>query len=287
MLRGVTTVGCMRFALYPTLLWIMSLLLLVAASSVHARSDDLLEQQMRQAREQLAPGQPPRVVFAGFAMHSDSTAFRGDVMLAEQVMRQVDPEAVVFKLSNPATGQEHDWPLATRDNIAAVLRAIGERVRPEDKVVLLFTTHGLQNQLAVQSGNGSMEVIHSIELQQWLGPLRGKPTLLLVSACYSGSFMPLLRGPSRIVLTASSADRPSFGCQPESRNTFFVEELLAQPDITSRSLQDVVDQARQAIERRERSMRLKPSQPQAFFGAAALHWSRQPLSAWLKPAQTQ
>ena len=260
--------------------------LLVAAASVHARTDDLLEQQMRQAREQLAPGQPPRVVFAGFAMHNDSTAFRGDVMLAEQVMRQVDPEAVVFKLSNPAMGQESDWPLATRDNIAAVLRAIGERVRPEDKVVLLFTTHGLPNQLAVQSGNASTDVIHGIELQQWLGPLRGRPTLLLVSACYSGSFMPLLRGPSRIVLTASSADRPSFGCQPDSKNTFFVEELLAQGDITSRSLQDVVDHARVAIEKRERSMRLKPSQPQASFGAAVLQWSRQPLSAWLKPAQT-
>jgi len=265
-------------------------LLLVVASSAFAagtRSDELLEEQLRMARAQLAPGQPPRVVFAGFAMHHDSTAFRGDVMLAEEVMRAVDPGAVVFKLSNPPVGQERDWPLATRGNIAQVLRAIGEQVRAEDKVVLLFTTHGLPNELAVASGHGAAETIHGMELQDWLGPLRGKPTLLLLSACYSGSFMPLLRGPSRVVLTASSAERPSFGCQPDSRNTFFIEELLRQPDITSRSLQEAVEHARIAIDKRERSMRLKPSQPQAFFGAAVLHWSRVPLSAWLKPGQAQ
>jgi hypothetical protein len=264
--------------------WLLALLLALHASWAVAftRSDELLEAQVQEARAQLAPGKPPRIIYAGFAMHPDSTAFRGDVQLTEQVMRQADADAVVFRLAAPVYGQPRDWPLATRDNIATVLRAIGESARPEDKVVLLFTSHGLEELLAVQAESGRIEAIRPRELQQWLGPLRGKPTLLLLSACYSGSFLPMLRGPSRIVLTASSADRQSFGCKPDSRNTFFIEELFSQREVVSRSLVDLVDEARVAIDRRERSLRLLPSQPQADWGGAAVQsWSRQPLAAWL------
>ncbi|MBI5277482.1 MAG: peptidase C13 [Burkholderiales bacterium] len=246
------------------------------------RSDELLDAQVREARMQLAPGKRPRIIFAGFAMHPDSTAFRGDVQLAEQVMRLIDSGAVVFRLSAAVYGQPRDWPLATRDNIASVLRAIGEAARPEDKVVLLLSSHGLEGLLAVQAESGAIEAIRPRELQSWLGPLRGKPALVLLSSCFSGSFLPALRGPTRIVLTASSHDRQSFGCKSDSRNTFFIEELFTQRDVAARSLVELVDEAKGAIEKRERSMNLLPSQPQADWGGPAMQaWARQPLAGWL------
>ena len=39
-----------------------------------------------------------------------------------------------------------------------------------------------------------------------------RPTVVVLSACYSGSFIPTLAGPNRLVLTAARADRSSFGC---------------------------------------------------------------------------
>jgi hypothetical protein len=269
----------------PIRCWLLVLALLVGAQALAAgsrRSDELLEQQLAQARSKLAPGQPARVIYAGFAMHPDSTAFRGDVELGEKVVRAIDPEAVVFKLSSAGYGLPRDWPLATRDNIATVLQVVGEAARPQDKVVVLMTSHGLYHQIAVQAENGRMEALGPFDLQRWLQALRGKPTLVLLSACYSGSFMQALRGPSRIVLTASSAERPSFGCQPESRNTFFIEELFTQPRVAQRSIEDLVQQGYAAIEKRERGMKLDPSQPQASFGAAVQGWSRQRLADWLK-----
>ncbi len=269
--------------------FLLVLLTCAAASSwaveAFSGSDALLQAQLEAAHASLAAERPPRLVFAGFAMHSGSSAFRGDVELAAEVMREIDPRAVMFELANPPAGREADWPLATRGNIRTVLQAIARDVRPSDKVVLLFTTHGSARLLGVQEAQGRPDAIEASELQDWLAPLRSRPVLVLVSACYSGSFVPALMAPSHIVLTAASSTRSSFGCKSDSRNTFFVEELLRQDDLLSHSLVEIVDRARTAIERRESAMRLLASQPQSYWGSDAQAWARQPLASWLGTKQ--
>jgi hypothetical protein len=252
------------------------------SSADRERSDALLLAQLAQAQAALAPGQPPRVVFAGFALHSESKAFRGDVQVAEQAMRQLDPHAVVFKLANPAVGQPADWPFATRENVQSVLQAIASRVRSGDKVVLLLTSHGARQVLAVYAGKRDLGPITAADLQQWLLPMRGKPTLILLSACHSGSFIPALRGQSRIILAAAAADRTSFGCNFHSGNTIFIEELLRGPALGEQSILQRMDHAREAVQQREAALRIQASQPQSFVGPAVQDWSRQPMSQWLQ-----
>ena len=269
-----------------TLLWVLALLAACAASpdqpEARRRSDALLEAQLAQARQALAPGQPPRLVFAGFALHSESKAFRGDVELAARVMRAVDPQAVVVTLSNPALGDASDWPFATRENVAAVMQAIGSQARPGDKVVLLFASHGAPQLLGVRAANRDYGRLTAADLQQWLVPLGARPTLVIVSACHSGSFIPALRARWRIVATAAAAERSSFGCQFQSRNTFFIEELLARDAVTSSSLQQLMDDARAGVQRREQALRLEASDPRLFVGDDAQAWARQPLADWMR-----
>ena len=57
-----------------------------------------------------APVPPPRLIFAGFALHSQAKAFRNDVLAAEKLARQMDPNALILKLANPARDQPSDWP---------------------------------------------------------------------------------------------------------------------------------------------------------------------------------
>jgi hypothetical protein len=53
------------------------------------------------------------------------------------------------------------------------------------------------------------------------------PTVILVSACYSGVFLiDALKGPNRIIMTAARDDRPSFGCSSESYYTYWDACLL-------------------------------------------------------------
>ena len=47
------------------------------------------------------------------------------------------------------------------------------------------------------------------------------PTVVMVSACYSGQFIQPLRADNRIIMTAASATRPSFGCSEAQEYTFW------------------------------------------------------------------
>ena len=48
-----------------------------------------------------------------------------------------------------------------------------------------------------------------------------RPTVVILSACFSGVFVPALKGANRFVLTAARRDRTSFGCGDNDRYPFF------------------------------------------------------------------
>ena len=247
-----------------------------------ARSDALLQKQFESAQK-LDQTQPDgRLIFAGFAMHSQSKAFRNDVLTAERVARAIDPGAIVFKLSNPAPGQAADWPYATSENIDLVLKKVGALARPQDKVIVLISTHGNVDFLSINFSNTYYPHINANMLNQSLAALRGTPTLILISACYSGSFVEPLSAASRVILTASAKDRGSFGCQFHSTNTHFVDALLNQPSLSDRSIAQLMEQAKIDVDRRETKQKLSPSSsPQIFVGSAVKEWANQPLKNWL------
>lgn len=61
-----------------------------------------------------------------------------------------------------------------------------------------------------------------------------RPTVAIISACYSGVFVPALSGPNRMVMTAARSDRSSFGCGSTDHYTFFDECLIQSlPKVTN------------------------------------------------------
>ncbi len=93
------------------------------------------------------------------------------------------------------------------------------------------------------------------------------PTIVVVSACYSGSFARGMAAPNRIILTAARADRPSFGCAADRTYTDYDACLLgALPH--AETWRGVFDDTKGCVERRERQEEDLPSHPQASFGAA-------------------
>ncbi len=53
-----------------------------------------------------------------------------------------------------------------------------------------------------------------------------KPAVIVMSACFSGQFVPALARDSRIVITAARPDRTSFGCGEMDQYTFFDDCFL-------------------------------------------------------------
>ena len=73
--------------------------------------------------------------------------------------------------------------------------------------------------------------------------------------------------PNRVILTAARADRPSFGCQARRTYNFFDECLLgALPQ--SATWRAVFAGANRCVRRMERTLGVRASAPQAFFGEA-------------------
>jgi hypothetical protein len=96
-----------------------------------------------------------------------------------------------------------------------------------------------------------------------------RPTAVILSACYSGVFVPALSaalGSDGFVLTAARADRSSFGCGESDRYPFFdgcvIEVLPGASDFFQ-----LADRVRLCVARREDETRMRPrSEPQLAFG---------------------
>jgi hypothetical protein len=96
-----------------------------------------------------------------------------------------------------------------------------------------------------------------------------RPTVVVVSACYSGAFIPPLSAPNRLILTAARPDRTSFGCGESDRYTFFDTCMLSQLP----SAHDFLGLGRAVqacVAKREQDMGVSPpSEPQMWVGPSA------------------
>jgi hypothetical protein len=94
-----------------------------------------------------------------------------------------------------------------------------------------------------------------------------RPTVVVVSACFSGVFIPALARPERLVVTAARRDRTSFGCGEADTYPVFDGCVLAAFSGAADFL-DLASRARACVDRREREEGLTPpSQPQIVAGA--------------------
>jgi len=133
-----------------------------------------------------------------------------------------------------------------------------------------FTSHGSDDGIVLGKGDLSPS-----ELASMLANTCGnRPTVVVVSACFSGVFVPALKAPDRIVLTAAAADRASFGCGEADRYTYFdtcaVEWLPQAGDFVAFARRTIA-----CVHAREKKEQVDlPSYPQLAVGAKAASFPR-------------
>ena len=91
------------------------------------------------------------------------------------------------------------------------------------------------------------------------------PTIIMVSACYSGQFIAPLRGDNRIIMTAAAAHRPSFGCSEDNEYTFWDGCVISNFEQSS-TWENLYHNVQQCITRKEQQLGYPASEPQAYFG---------------------
>ncbi len=167
-----------------------------------------------------------------------------------------------------------DRPLATRENLRRAVQAIAERSGPEDLVFIYLTSHGSRtHELNLDQPRLQLADLPADELASLLEPLAERDKVVVISACYSGGFIPALKDDKTLLMTAARADRVSFGCSEEADFTYFGRALFAEALQQTDDLQEAFELARAAVAEREQADGFEPSEPQIWAPAAVLeHW---------------
>jgi Peptidase C13 family len=211
----------------------------------------------------------PKAYFLGFAGVGDEKVFAQEIGLASRVLgERYDIAARKLSLIND-TRDLGRAPLATVSGLKYALRGLGSRMNLDQDVLFLsISSHGTDDPAIVVSNSElPLQDLTDDDLADALRESGIKWRVIIISACYAGGFIESLRDPQTIVITASAADRTSFGCSNDRDLTYFGEAFYRDALPTARSLREAFDTAKTAIAARERREHVDASNPQAYFGA--------------------
>ena len=168
-------------------------------------------------------------------------------------------------INNPTTVLTH--PIASVTALERTLNTMGARMNPEEDVLFLFmTSHGAEKAFNLQLWPYQFDDLTPERLRQMLDASQIKNRVIVVSACYSGSFIEPLINDDTLVISASRADRNSHGCSHEAEWTFFGQAYFNESLRHTLSFTQAFEEAKQSIARREEAENLDLSEPQMFVG---------------------
>lgn len=100
------------------------------------------------------------------------------------------------------------------------------------------------------------------------GVCQQRPTVLVVSACFSGVFVPAMAGDNRMILTAARPDRSSFGCGVSNRYPYF-DDCFLQVLPQSSDFVDLGPRVQACVADMELAQGMRPpSEPQVWIDPA-------------------
>jgi len=228
-------------------------------------------QMVRDALARLTPrveGKPNLYLLA-FAGDGGEDVFRNEAEYAARLFgSRFGPTVHSLVLeNNPATLSTH--PLASWSNLEAALDGMQQVMQPNQDILLLYvTSHGGEDHtLLVDMDPLPLDQIGAQDLADILAARHFKWKVVVVNACYSGGFVPPLRGPGTLVLTAARSDRSSFGCGSDSDITYFGKAWLVDALNHTDNFVDAFKRARSDIAGWEKQDELTPSEPQIDVGS--------------------
>ncbi|MFL8989849.1 C13 family peptidase [Pseudomonas sp. QLc11A] len=167
-----------------------------------------------------------------------------------------------------------DRPMATRENLRRAALALAERSGPEDLIFIYLTSHGTsEHELVLDQPRMELADLPADELAAVLAPLKNRDKIIVISSCYSGGFIPALKDERTMIMTASRADRVSFGCSEEANFTYFGDALFVQALNQTDDLEQAFKRAKATVAERELADGFEASEPQIWAPKTVLsHW---------------
>ena len=233
-----------------------------------ARDRALIDQRLARM-----PGQRPgQVDLFALAVAGDGreNVFRNEVLYFESLVeaRYGAGGRSLTLVNHPDSLGDEPRPLATLDSLRHALAGIGARMDPDEDMLLLFlTSHGERRHALVLNQPDRFDAsLSPVALRAALDDAGIRHRLLIVSACFSGGFIPALATPDSIVISAARRDRASFGCGDATSATWFGRALLVEGLNRDGGLLDAFAYAQRQVARREVIEGHESSYPQIHIG---------------------
>ena len=209
--------------------------------------------------------------------------FDHEAKLAQEVLSSYYGEtgrALILSNRKP----EADLPLATAANLTSVIRGVAQILDPEqDLLVIYLAAHGGPEAALETNLPGPLPLppVDAAGLAAALDKAGIRQRIILISACFAGSWTRALASNGTIVIAAARADRTSFGCDLESPITFFGHAVLEDAIRPGVTLATAFAAAKRSIAAREIAEHMTPpSEPQASVGRdMAAYWGATPRAA--------
>ena len=202
-----------------------------------------------------------KVVVVSFGLFGGQAVFRREATGAAQIVANrfgADPVIVRF---NTKTGGA-----ATVETLNATLQAQAKRMNGDSDILfLILTSHGSRDGLAVTAGRMT-ETLKPSSLAEMLERTGIRYKVVIISACYSGVFIPRIADPDTLVITAADADHTSFGCEDKAKWTYFGDAFFNVALRQANNLKDAFLLARSLVSKRELRQGFEPSHPQMAGG---------------------
>ncbi len=215
-----------------------------------------------------SPAERTQMYFVGAAPFATQDVFKREVLGAQAIFDEH------FNTSNRSIilinhrDSVKTIAMASVSNLRAVINGVAERMDIDKDVLVLFiTSHGSEDRLTFHFPRFALNDLTPTELSSMLAQSRIKNRIIILSACYSGSFISELADENTLIMTAAAADKTSFGCANDADWTFFGDALFNHGLRSTQSITDAFHMARKLVKQREEKEGLASSEPQISVGS--------------------
>jgi hypothetical protein len=229
---------------------------------------------IEQLTDALLPSDPETInlYFVGVGGYGRQDVFRDELEVFKELMenRFAAQGRSLLLLNNQQTLDT--WPLATATSLNLSLQSVARKMNAEQDILFVYlTSHGSRDhRFSLEQEGLQLPDLPAETLGEILREVPVKWKVVVVSACYSGGFIPYLEDPHTLVMTAARKDRRSFGCSDDSEMTYFGRAYFVDALPRASSFEGAFEIAKSLIRQREKEMekKVKHSLPQISMGEA-------------------
>lgn len=243
------------------------------------------QELLEKSWQALEPNDPEKIdlYFLGISGDGSQAVFRREIQFIQDYFdKTFHTQGKSIALIN-ARKTIKEIPLATITSIKRTLQEIAQRMDVENDILFIYmSSHGSRNfEFSLKQTGLALPDLPVQTLADILADLPVRWKIIVVSACYSGGFIPPLENDNTLIITAASAEQTSFGCRDGAEFTYFGEAYFKDALSQTNDFIEAFEIARTIVQEREKAEDYEQSQPQIHKPQAI----QQQLQRWAAEEQ--